>query len=160
MNGARRLCDRRSSSTPKKDAAAFKMPLARRSSGFSRFKQVSTASSVFGPTPRQASISARSTHLRTDSGVGPQFLSSRTNRFPLRPVLVPMLEHHPHRTFTQLARISPMSWHDPILLKDGSLHQTPGRFSSANPCRCKAPNPQAHPQRALAQGVRPYPDGS
>ncbi len=56
----------------------------------------------------------------------PQLVGNRTDRLPLRPVLVLMVQDHPHRTLPQPTRISPMSSHDPILLKDRSLHQTRG----------------------------------
>jgi hypothetical protein len=40
---------------------------------------------------------------------------------PLRPVLVLMLEHHTHRTLTNLRRIPPRRLcHDPILSKTGA----------------------------------------
>src|SRR5690606_1240932 len=57
---------------------------------------------------------------------GTQLLGHRRDRFPLRSVLVLMIEHHPHRPLTQLGRVSPMSWHNSILPKDRSLHKTRG----------------------------------
>src|SRR5690606_33914626 len=66
--------DRRSSSAPKKDAAAFKMSLARRSSAFSRFNRFNSAnSSLVGPARRPVSRSAWRTQFLTVSGVGPNF---------------------------------------------------------------------------------------
>src|SRR5918994_4167735 len=59
-------------------------------------------------------------------GLGPELLSHRANRLPLRPVLAPVVEHHPHGPLTQLARVLPLPWHHSILLKGWSLHRTRG----------------------------------
>ena len=60
----------RSSSAPKKAAAAFKMPFARFSSATSRLsRRVSADSSLVTPGREPSSTSARRTHLRTVSGV-------------------------------------------------------------------------------------------
>src|SRR5690606_3756265 len=55
-----------------------------------------------------------------------QLLGHRRDRFPLRPVLMLMIEHHPHPPLTQLGRVSPMSWHNSILPKERSLPKTRG----------------------------------
>jgi hypothetical protein len=51
---------------------------------------------------------------------GGELLGHRTDRFPLRPVLVTMIQHHPNRPLTQLIRILPLTWHDSILSKSGA----------------------------------------
>jgi hypothetical protein len=66
--------DWQSSSAPKKDAAAFKVSFARRSSAFSRLSRFSSASwSLVGPGRRPSSASVRRTHSRTVSAFGPSF---------------------------------------------------------------------------------------
>ncbi len=59
-------------------------------------------------------------------GLRTQLLRDRADRFPLRPVLVAVIKHHPDRALTQLARVLPMVGRGPILLKGWSLHQTRG----------------------------------
>src|SRR5690606_27408946 len=65
-----------------------------------------------------------------------QLLGHRRDRFPLRPVLMLMIEHHPHRPLTQLGRVSPMSWHNSILPKERSLHKTRGDSPRRRPHSC------------------------
>jgi hypothetical protein len=56
----------------------------------------------------------------------PQLLGDRTDRLPLRPLHALMLQHHPHRTIAQLARVLPMSWHRPILHSHNEASTDPG----------------------------------
>jgi RHS repeat-associated protein len=44
-----------------------------------------------------------------------------------------MIQDHPHRTIAQLIRVLPLAWHDSILLKGWSLHQTRGASPYGNP---------------------------
>jgi len=49
-----------------------------------------------------------------------QFLSDRSDRFSLRPILMLVVQHHPDRPLTQLGRVSPMSCHSSILSRIGA----------------------------------------
>ena len=59
-------------------------------------------------------------------GFRAELLGDRADRFPLRPVLVLVVEDHPHRPVSQLVRVLPLLGHRSILLKGWSLHQTRG----------------------------------
>jgi hypothetical protein len=94
------------------------------------FQTLQLGEFVGGDTRPTTRIDLRATHpqphrlrLRTE------LLRDRTDRLPLRPVLVPMVQDHPHRTLPQLIGILPMIRHDSILLKGWSLHQTRGASS-------------------------------
>ena len=110
---------RRSSSAPKKVAAACKMSLERRSSKFSLRSRFSSAcSSLVSPGRLPASISARFTQLRSDSSPTPSWRATREiTRLVVR-VLPSQVQHHAHRPLLQLRRIplrGGLLLHDSIL---------------------------------------------
>ena len=47
-------------------------------------------------------------------------VQTRSDRLPLRPVLVLVIQDHPHRALTDLVGVLALAWHDSILLKDRS----------------------------------------
>ena len=97
----------RSSSAAKKADAAFKIPLARLSSAFSRLSLFSSAdSSLVVPGRAPASTSAWRHPLAHRLGrADPEQLGDLTHRRPLRLVLIADLSDHPHRPLTQLRRV-------------------------------------------------------
>jgi len=74
-----------------------------------------------GPHPQPDTLSVRA-----------ELLGDRTERFPLRSVLVVMVEDHQHRTFTQLAGYAgaPASL-DPS--RGSELPPDPGRLTGGGP---------------------------
>ena len=112
--------DRRSSSAPKKCAAAFEMSLARFSSAFSRFKRFSSASSsVVAPGRRPLSVSARMIHWRTVSAFGPSL--SATEQIAS------------HRTRTRARDRAPSSPHARAARRDYLLGITPSSQGTEPP---------------------------
>ena len=99
--------DWRSSSAPKKADAAFKMSFARRNSAFSRLRSLQLGELARSSLPAGAplSISAWRTHIRTVSGFGPSFSATEQIASHCDPYSCLMIQHHPHRTLTQLVRV-------------------------------------------------------
>ena len=121
-------CCWRSSSAPKKAAAAFKISLARRSSLISRSSSfIRARSSVVSPGRSPASVSARRTHMPQRLVVDRQLRRDRLDRLPLRRVLVLVLEDHPHRPLPDLGRVRRAA--GPLLLSLALLHPLKGRSS-------------------------------
>src|SRR3954464_12863589 len=68
-------------------------------------------------------------------GFRAQLLGHRTDRLPLRPVLVTVLQHHPHGPFTQLVGIPAMVRHRSIISTDGAS-TNPGAVHKGILLRC------------------------
>jgi len=97
--------DWRSSSAPKKAEAAFKMSFARFSSLFSS-QELSSGHAHQSTDPVSGRIGLSPIHPVTQSlMIDPKLRRNRLDRFPLRRILMLMLEHHPDRTLTHLSRI-------------------------------------------------------
>ena len=114
----------RSSSAPKKIAAAFKISLARRNSAISlRNALFSSAICVVTPGRWPVSTSERRIQVRNVSGVPIPNIPATGDRRPLRRVLRAHLSDHAHRTLTKLVRVLADTSHNSDPPKIGSLRK-------------------------------------